>query len=450
MSKLKEAVSDSGQPRLRRVLGVQDGIAILIGITIGAGIYSTPQIIASYLPDFFSIITLWIIVGVFVFVGSLIYAELGTRLPNTGGEYVYISRAFGPYAGFMFGWAQLFIIRTSPVAGLAIITSNYLGYFVELSDLAHTLFALLVIGFFGALNYAGIQRASLFQKMSTLLKVVGLFLLVAAGLILADSQSHLLSTSAPATTDLGPAGNLVAALMLIVFTHAGWDRVGYPAEEMKNPGRVIPLTMFIGMSIIIVLYVGANFVYYQTLGIEGLRNSTIVASDVATKLIGPIGAAVTAVLVMISAMGSINGTMMTAPRAYYAMAKDGIFFQWLNHIHPKFRTPSRAVIAHCVWGGVILLVRGQFETIVAGMVFAILIFYSFTTVALFKLRSQGDNENVYRMPFYPVLPGIYLLGIVALLLSRAYFEWEKSLMDLAFIATGLPFAVVWCRKAKRG
>ncbi len=441
--------TDLNQPSLRKVLGITDGVAILIGITIGAGIYSTPQIIAGYQSSFGTIIGLWVLVGAFVFVGSLIYAELGSRLPVTGGEYVYISRCFGPYAGFMFGWAQLFIIRTSPAAGLALITANYLGYFVELSRTAHTLVALFVIVIFGTLNYIGIQRASIYQKLSTLLKVAGLFFLVAAGFILIGGQDNLLGTEAPPTSNLGPAGSMVAALMLIVFSYTGWDRVGYPAGEMKNPKRVIPLTMFIGMGIIILLYFAANFIYYRTLGIEGLRGSTIVASDVATQLIGPVGAAFTAILVMISASGSINGTMMTAPRAYYAMAKDGLFFKWLNFVHPTFRTPSRAVIAHCVWAAVILIVRGQFETIVAGMVFAILIFYTFTTLALFKLRKLQPDEDVYKVPFYPILPAIYLLGIVSLLVCRAFYEWEKSLVDVAFIATGLPFAFFWCRKAAK-
>ncbi|UCD37495.1 MAG: amino acid permease, partial [Fidelibacterota bacterium] len=173
ISQQHHSLNESHPPTLRRTLGVFDGVAILIGITIGAGIYSTPQIIAGYQASFYPIIGLWIAVGLFVFLGGLIYAELGSRLPDTGGEYVYISRCFGPFAGFMFGWAQLFIIRTSPAAGLAIITANYLGYFVELDRVAHTTVALSVIALLGALNYVGIRRASVYQKLSTVLKVGG-------------------------------------------------------------------------------------------------------------------------------------------------------------------------------------------------------------------------------------------------------------------------------------
>jgi APA family basic amino acid/polyamine antiporter len=182
---------------------------------------------------------------------------------------------------------------------------------------------------------------------------------------------------------------------------------------------------------------------------SGMRESTIVASDVLTILIGPVGAALIAVLVIISASGSINGTMMTAPRVYYAMSRDGLFFKWLDFVHPRFRTPSRAIVAHCVWAGAILLIRGTFETIAAGLVFAILIFYGMSTLALFKMRRENiGGHDVFRIPFYPVLPFVSLLLIVGLILLRAYFEWQKSLVDLAFIVTGIPFAWYWCRKKR--
>ncbi len=434
------------QPELRRTLTIADGIALLVGITIGAGIYSTPQIIARYQTSFEGIITLWVLVGAFVFVGSLIYAELGSRLPDTGGEYVYLHHCFGPFVAFIFGWTQLFIIRTSAAAGLALITANYFEYFIELSNRAHTLLALGIIFLLGVLNYIGIEKAGMFQKISTICKIGGLFLLVAAGLWLIPGSEGLLGTTAPATIDFGPVGNTVSVLMMIVFSHTGWERIGYSAGEMKNPQRVIPQSLLVGISIVIVLYVSANFIYYQTLGIVGLRDSTIVASDTAIKIFGPIGAALIAILVMISAMGSINGTMMTAPRVYFAMARDGLFFRWLNFVHPVFRTPSRAIVVHCLWAAVILVMRGEFQVIAAGMVFAILIFYAFNAAALFKLRQTASSKVIFRMPFYPVLPAIYFAGIVTLLLFRAWYQWQNSLIDLMMIATGLPFAFYWVRR----
>ena len=432
---------------LRKVLGVTDGVAILIGITIGAGIYSTPQIIAGYLGSFGPILLLWLVAGIFVFTSGLIYAELGTRMPSTGGEYIYISRCFGPFAGFVFGWAQLFIVRTSAAAGLALIVADYFGYFVAMNKTTRILTALAVIFLFGVLNYIGIQRASIYQKLSTILKVGALLSIILIGFLFSGGKENLLSAHAAPDGGMDPVGSVVAALMLIIFSHTGWERIGYSAGEMKNPKRVIPLSLMIGLAFVVMLYALTILTYHRTLGMAGMRESTIVASDVLTVLVGPVGAALIAILVIISASGSINGTMMTAPRVYYAMSRDGLFFKWLDFVHPRFGTPSRAIVAHCVWAGVILLIRGTFETIAAGLVFAILIFYALSTLALFKMRRENiGGSDVFHVPFYPVLPFVSLLLIIGLILLRAYFEWQKSFVDLAFIVTGIPFAFYWCRR----
>ena len=442
--------ANSSGPSLRKALGVFDGIAILIGITIGAGIYSTPQIIAGYLSSFDSIILLWLLAGVFVFTSGLIYAELGTRMPHTGGEYVYISRCFGPFVGFMFGWAQLFIIRTSAAAGLALIAADYFGYFVALNRISRMITALAVIFLLGILNYIGIQRASIFQKFSTVLKVGALLSIVIIGILFSGGQENLISTRAAPEGPLSPLGSVVAALMLIIFSHTGWERIGYPAGEMKNPRRVIPLSLVIGIGLVVMLYALTNLTYHRILGMEGMRKSTIVASDVLTVLIGPIGAALIAILVIISATGSINGTMMTATRAYYAMSRDGLFFKWLDHVHPRFRTPSRAIIAHCVWGGAILIIRGTFETIATGLVFTIMIFYGLSTLALFKMRRDRiGGTNIFLIPLYPFLPLLSLLLIIGLIILRAIFQWQNSAVDLIFIVTGIPFAFYWVRRREK-
>ncbi|HIC73537.1 MAG TPA: amino acid permease, partial [Candidatus Marinimicrobia bacterium] len=358
---------NSASPGLKRSLSIFDGIGLLVGITIGAGIYSTPQIIAGYLSSYGTIMLLWIGVALFVYVGSLIYAELGSRFPETGGEYVYILKAFGPFWGFLFGWAQLFIIRTSPAAGLSLVTANYIGFFIDLNHTEKIIIALSVLALFGALNVAGVNKASFYNKLSSAVKIGGLAILGVIGMLLVNSKGDFLSQASHPTATLGPVGNVIAALMLVLFSYIGWDRVGYVAGEMKNPRKVIPLSMFLGMGIIIALYLLMNTLYHATLGIEGMRDSTIVASDAAVKIFGSAGAGVVSLLVIVSATGSINGTIMSASRVYYAMAQDGLFFRWLDYIHPKFQTPTRAIFAHCVWGAVILVVRGSFETIVAGM-----------------------------------------------------------------------------------
>jgi len=433
--------------KLKQSLGLYDGIALLVGITIGSGIFATPQIIAGYLSSFSTIIILWVGVAVFVYVGALIYAELGCRFPNTGGEYVYIQKAFGPFWGFLFGWAQLFIIRTSPIAGLSLIVANYIGYFIPLASFERNMVAVAVVVLFGSLNYIGVEKGSLYNKFSSSVKTGGLFLFALIGLIMVKGDFSNLSETAAATGTLGPTGNIVAALMLILFSFLGWDRVGYVAGEMKDPQSVIPKSMLLGMGAITILYFGANLLYHSVIGLEGMRGSTVIASDTAVELFGSIGAGLISLMVIISATGSINGTMMAAPRLFYAMARDGLMFKWFNHIDPKFQTPTHAIIAQCTWAIVLIVVRQNFETIVAGMVFAILIFYGFTTVALFKFRREDMGESGgYNLPLFPVLPAIYFIGIVTLVVLRAYYETDKSVQDLAFVLTGVPIYFLFFKK----
>tara|TARA_B000000477_G_scaffold102483_1_gene91567 strand:- start:225 stop:1541 length:1317 start_codon:yes stop_codon:yes gene_type:complete len=424
--------------QLKKSLGLIDGISLLIGITIGSAIFATPQIIASYQNSFSSIIMLWAVVIFFVFIGSLIYAELGSRFPNTGGEYIYISKAFGPFWGFIFGWAQLLIIRTSPAAGISLITANYIGFFVDINQFQKNLIAVLIIILFGVINYLGVERASFYNKFSSLVKTLGIVIFVVFGLIFFGPDFSNLQPIIQPTQNLGPIGNFVAASILVLFSFLGWDRVGYVAGEMKDPKKTIPLTMFYGVSLISLIYLAANLLYHTVLGLEGVRGSIIVASDTASILFGNKGAIVISLVVIISATGSINGTIMSASRLYFAMARDGLLFNWFKNIHPKYKTPNRSIIAHCIWGIALLVIRQNFETIVSGMVFTILIFYILTTLAFFKFRKTNQGKKGYRLPFYPILPLIYLGGLVLLVVLRLFFQFNLSVQDLSFVLTGVP------------
>ena len=424
--------------QLKKSLGLIDGISLLIGITIGSAIFATPQIIATYQNSFSSIIMLWAVVIFFVFIGSLIYAELGSRFPNTGGEYIYISKAFGPFWGFIFGWAQLLIIRTSPAAGISLITANYIGFFVDINQFQKNLLAVLIIILFGVINYLGVERASFYNKFSSLVKTLGIVIFVVFGLIFFGADFSNLQPIIQPTQNLGPIGNFVAASILVLFSFLGWDRVGYVAGEMKDPKKTIPLTMFYGISLISLIYLAANLLYHTVLGLEGVRGSIIVASDTASILFGNKGAIIISLVVIISATGSINGTIMSASRLYFAMARDGLLFNWFNNIHPKYKTPNHSIIAHCIWGIALLVIRQNFETIVSGMVFTILIFYILTTLAFFKFRKTNQGKKGYRLPFYPILPLIYLGGLVLLVALRLFFQFNLSVQDLSFVLTGVP------------
>ena len=220
----KIRLKSDGMADLKKELTTFDGIALLIGITIGSGIFSTPALIAGYFGSYSQIITTWLIVSAFVMVGGMIYAELGTRIPTTGGEYSYIRKAFGPFAGFMFGWAQLIIIRTSPGAGLAIIAADYIAYFIPLPGFWHTAVALSVIALLGTFNYVGIKWSALFQRVTTVIKISGLILFVVLFLFLLGGTPSNLGSVVTTTNGAGFFANLIPALILIIFTHTGFDR----------------------------------------------------------------------------------------------------------------------------------------------------------------------------------------------------------------------------------
>lgn len=223
---------DSRPQTLRRALTTLDTSAVLIGITIGAGIFAVPQQIALNMSSFSQIIWLWVGCGALALVGYLIYAELGTRLPVTGGEYVYISRAFGPLAGFIFGWAQLFIIRSSPVAGLTLVAVAYFEFFVNLLPWQETVLALCIIAALCYLNYTGIQRAKIYQNFSTIAKVSGLLLLVIIGLIVLPGGENKLGETAASQSRLGFTGSIADSILLVLFTMVGWERLGLPFTQI--------------------------------------------------------------------------------------------------------------------------------------------------------------------------------------------------------------------------
>ena len=211
--------------KLKKSLGFIDGVALLVGITIGAGIFKTPQVISRHIDSFFLIIFLWVVVALFVYIGALIYAELGSRFPNTGGEYIYMEKAFGPFWGFLFGWSQLLIIRTSPAAALSLLSADYIGYFFPLDQTEKIIIAIILLIFFGIINVFGVEKGSFYNKFSSSIKIAGLFLFTVIGLLMVGGDFSRLSESAQATATLGPVGNIVAALMMIVFSFLGWDRV---------------------------------------------------------------------------------------------------------------------------------------------------------------------------------------------------------------------------------
>ena len=450
MASTADTLPGAQSPTLHKSLGSFDAVTVLLAITIGAGIFSTPQEIATYLTSFRTIMFCWLLVGGFAFIGGLIHAEIGTRLPYTGGGYVYITRCFGPEVGFLYGWKGFLITNPSSRAGLALIGADYIGHFIPLNEVSRMAVALAALWFVGGVNYAGLRWAMIFQRISVAVKFTGLVALVVVGWIAVSGVGNLLGTAAPSTRDAGPIGGFTKALMLIYFAYSGYGMVGRVAGELREPRRAIPFGIFTGLAAVIVLYFLTNALYYRVLGIEGLRASDVVAADTAERLIGNWGGGLVALLVIFSVTGSMTASVMGCSRIYYAMARDGIFFRWFDQIHPKFRTPTRAIIAHLIVASLMLLARRNFEDLITSFVFMGLIFSVLRTASIFKLRRNNiGGENTYQVPFYPILPWIYILGLLSIIISRIIFDWDKAWFDLAILGAGIPAAYLWCRRIDR-
>ncbi len=432
---------------LRRELTAADGIALVIGITMGVGIFAVPGRVAAYLPSVGAVVLAWFLAGLAAILGGMIYAELGSRLPQTGGEYVYLHKAFGPAVSFVYGWTQLLVVRTNPGAALSLVAAEYLEHFVPLSESQRLLVATSILVLLGVANYRGLRPGKRIQMITTVLKVGGCLLFIAAAALWVSDYSGNLSSVHTPPQPHGPIGNFAGAMLLTIFTFLGWDRLGFLAGEMRRPARNIPRVLMWGIGALLAIYLAMNLYYHALMPIGQVSGSTRVASDAAQIVMGPIGAALIAITVIISAAGSTNGTIMSCSRIYYAMAKDGLFLSFMARVHPRYHSPHWAVVAHCGWAILLLLVGRNLETFIGSQVFVILISYAMMTWALMRFRrSQPVGANVYQLPGYPWAPLLFLLLILVMTVTTCIYYPLSALMNSLLVASGVPLYFVWKKK----
>ncbi len=436
-------------PELRRELNAWDGVAIVIGITMGAGIFATPGRVDAYLPSFSWVAAAWGLAALTAFLGGSVYAELGSRLPHTGGEYVYLQKAYGPLISFVYGWAQLLVIRTNPGAALSLVAAEYLEYFVPLGSSGRLAVAVGIITSLGVVNYLGLRSGKRVQNLTTVLKVGGCAIFVAFAAVAVGGNFANLSTEHVPAHGLGPVGNFTSAMLLTVFTFIGYDRLGFLAGEMRNPERDIHRVLLFGIGSLTALFFLMVLYYHAVLPIGEISGSRMVTADAAAQVMGPAGVSLIVATVIISTIGSTNGTIMTCSRIYYAMARDGLFLSFLGKVHPRYHSPHFSVIAHCVWVVVLLLVGRNLETFIGSQVFIILISYGMMTVALMRIRrARPDAAKVYHVPGYPWTLALYLLLLTVMTATTCYYYPRSALLNLALVGSGVPFYFVWRKRYK--
>jgi amino acid transporter len=435
-------------------------VAVLVGSTIGSGIFRTPASVAARVDDVPLFLLAWVIGGVVALCGALTYAELAAMFPRSGGIYVFIRESFGALPAFLFGWAELLIIRPGAYGAISITASAYslrlagvdpaavvvsvLGQGIRAEQLLGAAYIVVV----AAVNYMGIHRGAILQNLSTLFKTGALVALILLGFLLggADRLPPGGMFAERAVVGLSP---FLLAMVSILWAYDGWGDLAFVGGEVKDPQRNLPRALLLGTGTVVVLYLAANLVYLHLIPIQQMKGAELVAADVAQLLLGSAGVVAVSAAVAVSTFGTLNGSMMTAPRIFFAMAEDGLFPSAIARVDPRTGAPTGAItLAGCL-GALFVLVR-SFTELADQFIIGIWPFYALAVAGVFVLRRRRpDAERPYRTWGYPGVPALFLLGAVFLLGNYLVSETVTFTIDIAVIATGIPVYWLWRRARKR-
>ena len=435
---------------LARVLTLRDLVLIVVGTTIGSGIFTVPgAVLRQSGGDLGVALVVWVVGSVLALLGALTFGELGGMLPDAGGSYTYVREAFGPLPAFLLGWTLFLAINTGSAATLAVAFANYLGELVPLTPLAHNLAGVAMIAAVAAVNIRGVRYAASVQNWSTALKVGAILALAVAGLVLGNgfhdpgTRGFAIAVS-PAS--LSAAG---VALLGVLWAYEGWQDVTNSAGEAADPQRTFARGIGLGTAALVAIYLTANAGYVAAVGATRVAASDRIAADVVHSLFGPAAAKLVTVVILISIFSAANGLALTGPRMYFAMARDGLFFRSLSEVHPRFGTPAFAVAASAVWA-TLLALSGTFEQLFTYVVFASWMFAALAAASVFVLRRRRpDAPRPFRVPGYPVTPALFIAAAVAIVLNTVVARPVQALIGLGIVASGLPAYFVWMWLARR-
>lgn len=426
-------------PGLQRQIGLWTAIAIVIGTTIGSGIFRSPAGIADRLPGPLPLAIIWVAGGMLALCGALSFAELASAFPRTGGVFVYIKEGFGRLPAFLFGWAEITVIRAAAVGAIATTFAEYLLRVlgVDPGEYARYVAAVAIV-VMGTVNILGVRWGALVLNLTTLAKYGGLILIVifAFALGLPQTGGHY-TPAMPAGSFTMPAFGL--ALVSVLWAYDGYADLSFTGGEVKDPERNLPRALIIGTLLIIAIYLLANLAYLAVLPVGEIRQSPLVAADVAERVLGAPGVLFVGVLVMLSTWGTLTGSLFTSPRIFYAMAEDGLFFRSVGKVHPRFHTPHIAIGINIVLGVVFVLIR-NFEQLADAFVTAIVPFYALGVAALFVLRRRAGYVPAYRTPWYPFVPALFVLSAAYLLVNALVDPSSRvaTAVTLGIVALGIP------------
>ena len=397
--------------QLRRDITLYGLTMIAIGSCIGSGIFITPAQIASVLPSHIWILIVWSFGGLIALTGALTFAELGGIFPKSGGVYVFLKEAYGDIFGFLYGWVYLLVVNTGALAALSVVFTEYLTFFVDLGQTDKLIVSIVVIIGLTIVNMAGVNWGQIFINLFTGLKLIAIILLVGCGVLFMGDTSHEISFSFS-----DPPDNLMSAFFLaligVFWSFGGWHHASFVAAETKNAVRNVPRAMIIGVGIVTLAYVLTNLAYMLLLPISEIAGSERVAGNAmeAIALFKGIGGKIAACMIAISIFGTIAIYTMSAPRVYYAMAKDGLFFKSLAYVHPKFKTPVYAMGFQAIWAVLLLIFWQRFSDLITYVTFMDLLFMMLAGASIFVFRRKlKSTERPYKTLGYPVVPIIFVI-----------------------------------------
>jgi basic amino acid/polyamine antiporter, APA family len=455
---------------LVRGLGPWASTAIVVGTMVGTGIFLKPSEMAREGRFVSVVFAAWIVGAILSIFGALAYAELGAAIPEAGGEYAYLRRGFGPVWGFLFGWMHSIVGRPASIASIAAGMVRFLSFFVPavaaplftihiaipgLTNWIHPYafvftwaqpMAVLGLLMMTGINYLGVRLGGEVQVLLTTIKVLSIALIIGVAFLLPNPGPHSVDPVWPATAHAGLVTAFLAALAAGLWAYDGWEDLNLVGSEVRDPQRNFPRALVGGVCFVAVLYLLFSAACFKVLPFEGVANSPHVASDVVEHVIGHGVAFWITLALVISALGSMNSSVLSGARVPYAMARDHIFFRVADGIHPKFRTPARALIFQGVLASIMAL-SGTFEELTDLFIFAGWIFYGLAVVALFRLRKrEPDLPRPYRCWGYPWVPGIFVFGAIVLTINLWLMRPGRSSVGLLLILAGLPFYRYWTKR----
>lgn len=411
---------------------------MVVGTIIGASIFVQAAEVTSAAPSVAGVFAVWIVAGALTLAGALITAELAAAVPDSGGVYAFLRDAYSPAAGFLWAWAMFWSMHSGIIAALAVVFSRYVAFFVPLHDTGMRLVAVTAILGLSAVNYVGVALGSGLQATVTVAKVAAIVALLAVGFWLgADLPAHFVGASPAEAVTLRGFGAAVGAGL---FAFGGWHMVAYTAEETRDPERTLPRALIIGTIMVTLTYVALNALYLYILPLDRVAHSQRIAAEAADALVGSGGAALLAGLVVGSTFGALCGIVLVGPRVYYALARDGLLFRWVGGVHPRFRTPHRAIALQAVWSAV-LVATGTYRALFTRVVYTEWIFFAAMAVGLLLLRRRPGYAPRYRVAGGATVPVLFAAAAAFVALSQIAAAPANSAVGLLIVLAGYPVYV---------